>query len=116
MAMIKPGSCTVERRASVPVPPGVGKNWEGWYFEDGYFCSPRGDRLSCLAVMATVMYRQTESVRDLMYWRPSDYSKDVVMHSFLDRPRPSAVHKQDYSIKVSGLTSNDRGFSLLSAE
>jgi len=40
--------------------------WRGWFFEDGYLCTPNGDRLSPLAVQATVFYRQMHGVRLLM--------------------------------------------------
>jgi len=76
----------MSRHDVVPVPSGCG--FDGWYFEDGRFCSPAGDRLSKPAVLATVMYVQTEAVRDLMYWRPSRISTDLVMHNFIDSPRP----------------------------
>lgn len=90
---------------SVAVQDGLG--FDGWYFEDGYFCSPQGDRLSVLAIAATVMARQTEAVRDLMYWRPSQHFRDVVMHHYLDRPQPKHQVKRDYIIQVAGLRSDD---------
>lgn len=87
------------------VPHGFG--WDGYYFEDGYLVNPQGDRYTRLAVEATQMARQTEAVRDLMYWRPSVHYTDVVMHHFIDRPQPKHQVKQDYIIQVAGLSSDD---------
>jgi hypothetical protein len=30
------------------IPP----EWHGWYFEDGYLCSPNGDRFTAASVLA----------------------------------------------------------------
>jgi hypothetical protein len=62
---------------SRPVDPGCG--WDGWYFEEGYFCSPAGDRFTPLAIMACHFYRQMEGVRSVMYWRPQ-VVKTVEVH------------------------------------
>lgn len=40
--------------------------WAGWYFEDGYLCSPHGDRFTALAVHASFFYRQMSQVQSLM--------------------------------------------------
>ncbi|MGK2849261.1 MAG: DUF3653 domain-containing protein [Minisyncoccota bacterium] len=40
--------------------------WDGWYFEDGYLCSPHGDRFTALAVHASFFYRQMSQVQSLM--------------------------------------------------
>jgi len=40
--------------------------WEGWYFEDGYLCSPNGDRFSTFVIMACFFWKQLSEVRSLL--------------------------------------------------
>ena len=40
--------------------------WAGWYFEDGFLCTPNGDRFTPLALQACFFYRQLSEVQSLM--------------------------------------------------
>lgn len=62
----------------------LGIGWDGWYFEEGYFCSPVGDRFTPLAIMACHFYRQMEGVRSVMYWRP-EVLKTVEVHPHMEQ-------------------------------
>ena len=53
-----------------------------------------------------------------MYWRPSDRSTDVVMHPFIEKPRPSqnTEPKKELPIFVEGLVSRDCSSAEVQAE
>lgn len=51
--------------------------WEGWYFEDGYLCSPNNDRFSSLVVMACFFWKQMSEVRSL--WQAGSMRNDAPM-------------------------------------
>lgn len=65
--------------------------FEGWYFEDGYLCTPEGDRFTPLVIKACHFFRQMKEVKEIMYWRPDDVRCDVQMPALI----PSSVSEAD---------------------
>jgi len=53
------------------------EEWHGWYFEDGYLCSPQGDRFTAPSVMACLFVRQMETYREILYgnWKETLLSR-----------------------------------------
>lgn len=65
-------------------PKMAGESFDAWYFEDGYFCSPEGDRFSPWMIRACTFYRQAREVSNLLHWRPQEPTRDVVMVELMD--------------------------------
>lgn len=60
------------------------ETFDAWYFEDGYFCTPQGDRFSPWMIRACAFYRQAREVSNLLSWRPQEPTRDVVMVELMD--------------------------------
>lgn len=73
--------------------------FEGWYFYEGFLCTPEGERFTSLAIKACHFVRQTKEVRDLLYWRPDDLRSDVhlraVQPSSVSEPARASIHDGD---------------------
>jgi hypothetical protein len=41
--------------------------WSGWYFQDGYLCSPAGDRFTPHTLLACIFVRQMETYKAVRY-------------------------------------------------
>jgi hypothetical protein len=49
--------------------------FEGWFFEDGYFCSPAGDRFSPTVIMCCFFWKQMSEVQSL--WQTGSMRQDA---------------------------------------
>lgn len=61
----------------------IPEEFDGWYFEHGYFCTPEGDRYSPQCLRACFFIRQSSSFSHLMNWRPAQSQFDSIMHSYV---------------------------------
>ena len=59
--------------------PSKFETFDRWYFSEGYFCTPEGDRYTPEAIRACFFYRQLQPVSHLLHWRPEDLRNDCVM-------------------------------------
>jgi len=53
--------------------------WEGWFFWEGYICSPNGDRFTPECIMACFFVRQMDAFAHVLYGRPERSEDDVLM-------------------------------------
>lgn len=51
--------------------------WEGWFFEDGFLCSPNGDKFHPLIIMACFFWKQLSEVRSL--WQTGSKRDDGLL-------------------------------------
>lgn len=61
-----------------------GETFDSWFFEDGFFCTPEGDRFAPWQIRACAFYRQAREVSNLLSWRPQEPTRDVVMVELMD--------------------------------
>lgn len=62
----------------------IPESFKGWYFEDGYFCTPEGDRFHPLCIRMCHYLKQAREFSELLHWRPAQPNQDVVMVGLMD--------------------------------
>lgn len=57
--------------------------FKGWFFEDGYFCTPEGDRFSPLCIRICFYMKQSKLFSHLLHARPSNVRDDSFMPEYV---------------------------------